>query len=40
MQLHSFLGHNDSVNVVAWSPSKPLQFASGSSDTRVVLWDI
>jgi len=34
------LGHNDSVNIVSWNPRKPLQFASGSSDRRVVLWDI
>lgn len=40
IQLHSFVGHNDAVNVVAWNPNKPLQFASGSSDRRVVLWDI
>jgi len=39
-QLHTFVGHNDSVNVVAWNPLHSMQFASGSSDRKVVLWDI
>ncbi len=40
IKLHTFVGHNDAVNVVAWNPRNPLQFSSGSSDRRVVLWDI
>lgn len=39
-QLHSFAGHSDSVNVVGWNPHRPLQFATGSSDKRVVVWDM
>ena len=38
--MHVFIGHNDSVNTVIWSPFSPLKFASGSSDRRIVLWDI
>lgn len=39
-QLHSFIGHNDSVNTVTWNPHSPVQFATASSDRRVVLWDM
>lgn len=39
-KLHSFIGHNDAVNVVSWSPHSAVQFASGSSDRRVVVWDM
>jgi WD40 repeat protein len=40
MKINTFTGHNDSVNVVSWSPFNPLQFASGSSDRKIVIWDI
>jgi WD40 repeat protein len=34
------VGHNDAVNVVAWNPQNSMQFVSGSSDRRAVIWDI
>lgn len=40
IQLHSFIAHNDSVNSVSWSPHSATQFASGSSDRRIILWDL
>ena len=40
MKIHSFIGHNDAVNTVSWNPYVNLQFASGSSDRKIVVWDI
>jgi WD40 repeat protein len=34
------VGHNDAVSSVAWSPQHSMQFASGGSDRKVVIWDI
>jgi WD40 repeat protein len=39
-QLHSFAGHGEAVNAVAWNPRHSMQFASGSSDRKVVFWDV
>jgi WD40 repeat protein len=39
-KLHTFIGHNEAVNTVSWSPHSAVQFASGSSDRRVVVWDL
>lgn len=40
IQLHSFVAHSDSVNSVSWCPHSATQFASGSSDRRIILWDL
>jgi WD40 repeat protein len=40
IQLHTFIGHNDAVNAVSWSPHSPVQFATASSDRKVVVWDM
>ena len=34
------MGHNDAVNVVSWNPHHSMQFSSGSSDRKIVFWDI
>ena len=39
-QIHTFVGHNDAVNCVTWNPQNSMQFASGSSDRKIVYWDI
>lgn len=38
-QLHSFPGHGDKVNSVAWSSSKE-KCISGSEDKQMKVWDI
>jgi WD40 repeat protein len=40
IKLHTFVGHNNEVNLVSWSPKNSLQFASGGSDNRIVIWYI
>lgn len=37
--LHSFLGHGNKVNSVAWTNSKE-KCASGSDDKQLKIWDI
>ena len=39
-QLHTFVGHNDAIGVVSWDPNSPTRFLSGSSDRRMVVWDM
>lgn len=38
--MHNFVGHNDAVNAVKWSPHNVNLFASGSDDRRTVVWDV
>lgn len=39
-KIHTFTGHNGSVNSVKWCAEHPLKFASGSTDKKVVIWDL
>ncbi len=34
------MGHNDAVTSVSWNPENAMQFGSGSSDRRMVVWDV
>ena len=38
--MHSFLGHEDEVLSLAFSPHAETIFASGSSDRRVNIWNM
>jgi histone-binding protein RBBP4 len=37
---NSFVGHNDAVTCLQWSNYKETQFASGSADRKIVVWDV
>ena len=39
-KVHMFTGHNGPVNSVKWCTQHPLRFASGSTDRKVVFWDL
>ncbi|RYF46220.1 MAG: hypothetical protein EOO38_14550 [Cytophagaceae bacterium] len=37
--LHTFVGHEDQVTGIAWSPFNSTVFASTGCDRRIFLWD-
>lgn len=39
-KINTFSGHNGPVNTIKFCPQHPLRFASGSSDRKIVLWDM
>lgn len=39
-KLHTFIGHEDEVLQLAFSPHAETVFASGSSDRRINLWNM